>query len=92
LSKLQLERWQFIKDGINRLISSDGRTGSIREIIEAGRPVVLVTRWQSLYTQGTALGLDGLSALAERIHSVFGNSFEWVTCSEMASRYVTSRK
>jgi len=86
------ERWPFIKQGIDHLISSDGRSGRIREIIDAGRPVVLVTHWQSLYTQGTALGLEGLSALAERIHSVFGDSFEWVTCSEMARRFVAARK
>jgi hypothetical protein len=86
------ERWLFIKDGIDRLLSVDGRTGRIRELIEAGRPVIMVTHWQSLYTQGTGLGLEGLSALAERIHSVFGNSFEWVTCSEMARRFVASRK
>jgi hypothetical protein len=86
------ERWRFIQDGTNRLLAPDGRTGRIRELIDAGRPVVLVTHWQSLYTQGTALGLEGLSALAERIRSVFGDSFEWVTCSEMARRFVASRK
>jgi hypothetical protein len=86
------ERWQFIQNGINSLIAPDGRTGRIRELIDAGAPVVLVTHWQSLYTQGTALGLDGLVALAERIHSVFGDSFEWVTCSEMARRFVAARK
>jgi len=86
------ERWRFIKEGIDRLIAPDGRTGRIRELIDAARPVVLVTHWQSLYTQGTALGLDGLSALAERIHRIFGNTFEWVTCSELARRFVASRK
>lgn len=86
------QRWRFIQDGINRLLAPDGRTGRIRELIDAARPVVLVTHWQSLYTQGTGLGLDGLSALAERIHKVFGDSFEWVTCSEMARRFVASRK
>jgi hypothetical protein len=82
------ERQQFIKKGIDRLLSSDGRRGRIRELIEGGFPVVLVTHWQSLYTQGTGLGLEGLTALAERIQKVFGNSIEWVMCSEMAQRAV----
>ncbi len=86
------ERWRFIQEGINRLISPDGRTGRIRQIMDAGRPVVLVTHWQSLYTEGTGLGLEGLAALAERIQTVFGDTFEWVTCSEMARRLVASRK
>jgi hypothetical protein len=86
------ERQAFIKKGIDRLVSADGRTGRIRQLLDLGHPVVLVTHWQSLYTQGTGLGLEGLGALAERIQKVFGNSLPWVTCSELARRYVDSVK
>ena len=84
-------RLKMINDGIDRLVSSDGKSGRIRQLIEAGFPVVIVTHWQSLYTQGTSLGLEGLKALAERIQKVFGSDFEWVTCSEMARKYVESQ-
>jgi len=80
------ERKQFIKSNIDRLISEDGRTGRIRELIAGGFPVILLTHWQSLYTQGTGLGLEGLQTLLERIQKVFGNTMEWVTCSERAHR------
>jgi len=86
------ERLAFIKQGIDRVVSADGRTGRIRELIDSGHPVVLITHWQSLYTQGTSLGLDGLAMLAERIQKVFGSSLEWVSCSELARRYVASAK
>ncbi len=85
------ERRPFIQQGIDRLVSADGRTGRLRELIEARAPVVLVTHWQSLYTQGTGLGLEGLNALAERIRKVFGNQLEWVSCSELARRFVAAR-
>jgi hypothetical protein len=81
------QRLQFIRNGIDRLASADGRTGRIRQLIDSGHPVVLVTHWQSLYTQGTGLGLEGLCALAKRIRNAFGNSLEWVTCSELARRW-----
>jgi len=84
------ERLKFIQDGIDRLVSPDGKTGRIRQLIESGYPVVIVTHWQSLYTQGTELGLEGLSVLAQRIQKVFGSNLEWVTCSEMARRYAES--
>jgi hypothetical protein len=87
----QQERVKMINDGIDRLVSIDGRTGRIRQLIESGNPVVIVTHWQSLYTQGTALGLEGFSSLAERIQKVFGSSLEWVTCSELARRFVDSQ-
>jgi hypothetical protein len=86
------ERLTYIKQSIDRLASPDGRTGRIRELIDSGRPVVLVTHWQSLYTQGTGLGLEGLAMLAERIQKAFGSNLEWVTCSEQARRYVASTK
>ncbi len=58
------ERVQFIKDNIDKVLSADGRTGRVRQLIDSGYPVILLTHWQSLYTQGTGLGLEGLSALA----------------------------
>jgi len=70
------------------MLSADGRTGRIRELIESDHPVILLTHWQSLYTQGTGLGLEGLSALVDRIRKVFGNGVEWVSCSERARRFV----
>jgi hypothetical protein len=84
------DRQKMINDGIDRLVSPDGKTGRIHDLINAGNPVVIVTHWQSLYTQGTELGLQGLTTLAGRIQKVFGSDIEWVKCSEMAGRYVKS--
>ena len=84
------QRQQFIGDNIDRMVSADGRTGRVRQLMESGYPVILLTHWQSLYTQGTELGLEGLNTLMERIQKVFGNGLEWVSCSERARRYVTA--
>jgi hypothetical protein len=85
------ERVKMINDGIDRLVSPDGRTGRIKQLIESGNPVVIVSHWQSLYTQGTGLGLEGFASLAERIKKVFGPNLEWVTCSELARRHAESQ-
>jgi hypothetical protein len=85
------DRPKFISDGIDRLLSPDGKTGRIRQLIDTGFPVVIVTHWQSLYTQGTEMGLEGLTSLADRIQKVFGSGFEWVKCSEIARRYVETQ-
>ena len=85
------KRKTMIKDGIDRLVSPDGRTGRIRDLMERGLPVVIVTHWQSLFTQGTGLGLEGLTALAERMKKVFGSGIEWVSCYEMAKRFVAAQ-
>ena len=85
------DRIKMINDGIDRLVSPDGKSGRIHELIASGYPVTIVTHWQSLYTQGTGLGLEGLIKLAERIEKVFGSTFEWVPCSELAKRFVDSQ-
>ena len=84
-------RVAMIKDGIDRLVSPDGKSGRIRQLMETGYPVVIVTHWQSLYTQGTGLGLEGFTSLAERMQKVFGSAIEWVPCSEMARRFAASQ-
>ena len=84
------ERRQFIQSNIDRMLSADGRSGRIRELIDSDHPVMLLTHWQSLYTQGTGLGLEGLSALVDRIRKVFGNNVEWVSCSERVRRFVNA--
>lgn len=86
------KRRQFIRDNIDRVVSPDGRTGRIRQLMESNYPVTLLTHWQSLYTQGSELGLEGLNTLMGRIQKEFGNSLEWVSCSERALRYVDSTK
>jgi hypothetical protein len=85
------KRKTMIKDGIDRLVSPDGKTGRIRQLIDTGFPVVIVTHWQSLYTQGTGLGLEGLASLAERMRKVFGQTIEWVSCYEMARRFASAK-
>ena len=85
------ERVKMINDGIDRLVSPDGRAGRIKQLMDSGYPVVIVTHWQSLYTQGTALGLEGFTTLAERIKKVFGSDLEWVKCSELAQRFANSQ-
>jgi len=80
------ERVKHIQAGIDRLLSADGRTGRVRQLVEWGAPVVLLSHWQSLFTQGSGLGLEGLRTLVERIRKVFGTRLEWITCSELARR------
>lgn len=72
------------RNSINELLNEDGKTGMIREIADAGKPVTLLTHWQSLFSAGREIGLDGLNTLVERIHRVFGSSMEWLTLEEMA--------
>jgi hypothetical protein len=70
--------------GVNELLSRDGRRGQVRELFENRMPIVLLTHWQSLFSDGFAAGLKGFQRAVKRIEDVFGDEVEWVTCSRLA--------
>ena len=72
--------------GVESLLSSDGRTGRIPELIEQVCPIAIMTHWQSLFSDGTYAGLWGLERLLERLHKQYAGVLEWTTCSELATQ------
>jgi len=70
--------------GVDSLLSSNGRGGRVRELFDEGFPIVLLTHWQSLFSNGRAAGLWGLARLLERIDETFADDVTWVRCSDLA--------
>lgn len=70
--------------GIDRLLSRDGRKGRIRQLFDAGWPIVILTHWQSLFSNGRCAGLWGLGELLGRIDRTFGADVQWMRCSRLA--------
>lgn len=76
-----------VRNNIDRLLSSDGKSGRIRELYEQGLPITLLTHWQSLYSDGREIGLKGLEMLAKRINKIFGKQVEWMSFAELADNW-----
>ena len=74
--------------GADAMLTADGRKGRIRELLGQPCPILLLTHWQSLYSDGTRTGLWGLERLLDRIEKRLGSEVEWTTCSELAARAV----
>jgi len=74
------------KAGVDALLSAEGTSGRIPDVIAQNCPVTLLTHWQSLYSDGTCAGLDGLELLLGRLRKRYGDDLAWTTCSEMAAR------
>jgi len=77
--------------GVAQMLSADGKSGRLRELFDQGYPLVIVTHWQSLFSDGREAGLDGLERLLIRTERVFGKSVTWVRCSELAATAVGRR-
>jgi hypothetical protein len=73
-------------DGLDKLLSADGRTGRLREVFDAGGPLTILTHWQSMFANGSGAGLWGLEQLLGRMKKTFGSRIQWMRCSELARR------
>ena len=70
--------------GIDQMLSEDGKSGAIVELLEKGKPITLITHWQSLYSDGSMMGLEGFEKLVARINSLLSDKVEWQTFAQIA--------
>ena len=73
------------RKNIDKLLAPDGRTGMVRDLYEQGLPIILISHWQRLYSDGRLTGLNGLDFLVQRINRIFGRQVEWMTFQEIAA-------
>ncbi|MCA1594825.1 MAG: hypothetical protein LC772_00135 [Chloroflexi bacterium] len=81
---------EFISSVADLLLTPDGRSGAIRTVLDAGGWPVLLTHWQSLFSNGTEAGLAVLDEVGRRVEHNLKGHVEWVTCLEMARRAAES--
>lgn len=77
---------------VEHMLSADGRRGRIREIYDAKCPIVMLSHWGSLYSDGRCTGLAALEKIVQRVERVFGDKVQWMKCSELAALSLQRRK
>lgn len=75
----------------DRYLTPDGAGGRLPVLLAGGGPLVLVTHWQSLYSNGSRLGLATYREVAGRIQSLWGERVLWSKLSEIGSRFLAAR-
>ena len=74
------------RSGVDALLSANGRSGRIPDVIAHRCPVTILTHWQSLFSDGSYAGLRGLAMLLKRLRQVYGGDVRWTRCSELAAQ------
>jgi hypothetical protein len=77
---------EFLSGLADKLLTEDGRSGAIREILDAGGWPILLTHWQSLFSNGLETGLAVLDEVGRRIEVTLGDEVEWQSFDEIARR------
>jgi hypothetical protein len=78
----------YITSLADQLLTADGTKGAIRQVLDAGGWPILMTHWQSFFSNGLETGLAVLDVLGERISTTLANEVVWMTCSQLAQRTI----
>ncbi|MBE6379594.1 MAG: hypothetical protein E7047_01545 [Lentisphaerae bacterium] len=73
--------------GLDKWLSADGKSGCLRDMFEHDEPLVMITHWQSLYSDGRGIGLYWFEEFLKRVRNVFGNQVQWVNFDELSRMY-----
>lgn len=73
-------------------LSRNGRTGAIRESLDAGGWPILVTHWQSLFSNGLETGLAVLDEVGQRVQEQLCDEVIWCSASEVMERTIKTEE
>lgn len=76
-----------VKERADRILTEDGKHGSFADALRIGAMPVLISHWQSLYSNGKRTGLRALAETARRIEKNYGREVEWQSFEEIMRRY-----
>ena len=74
---------EYISRVADEVITSDGTGGEMIRVIETGGWPILITHWQSLFSNGLGTGLRALSEVARRIENTLSSRVRWMSAEEI---------
>jgi len=81
----------YIESITDQMLTADGRSGAIRDVLNAGGWPIFMNHWQSFFSNGLETGLAVLDLLGERINATLADEVEWMSCLEIAQRAVLEK-
>src|SRR5262249_18451609 len=75
----------------DRYLTTDGTRGRLATLLRGGGPIVLVTHWQSLFSNGSRLGLATYQEIVARIGTLCADQVAWRTLSEITDQFLAAQ-
>jgi hypothetical protein len=76
----------FVSEVAGQLLTQDGRDGEIRQMLDGGGWPILVTHWQSMFSNGLGTGLRALDELGRRVQEHLGDEVVWCSFADLCER------
>ncbi len=80
----------YVSSIADQYIDAKAEKGALVELFNARVPMLFVTHWQSLFSNGRYSGLRALALVLERIEARWGAKVQWMKCSEFAATLAAS--
>jgi hypothetical protein len=75
----------------DRYATADASAGRMVELIESGRPAVMLCHWPGMYCNGTKVGFQAFQRVVLSLKQRFEHETQWMKLSEIA-RYWTAKE
>jgi hypothetical protein len=80
----------YVLEIADRFLTTDGTAGAIRDSLTAGGWPILVTHWQSLFSNGLETGITVLDEVAKRVGDLLRDEVVWCSASEVMERTIAA--
>ena len=74
---------EYVLRVADELLTEDGKEGEIAEVMAGGGWPILLTHWQSLFSNGLGTGLRVLAEVARRIEDRLSDRVTWMSAEEI---------
>ena len=79
---------EYINYIADKYITANGKEGNIIDVLNAGGWPILVTHWQSLFSNGLETGLNALEEVGKRVNTHLKDRVEWNSCMDLTKLIV----
>ena len=83
---------EFIKKIADEIITEDGKSGEMIEVMNRRGYPVLITHWQSLISNGLGTGIRALDEVGRRINALLGDKVEWMSFEEIMNMVLEDKE
>ena len=82
---------EYISRIADGLITADGKSGEILQVLNSGGYPIIVTHWQSLMSNGLGTGIKALERVAERVAAHLADRVEWQSFAQILEAVVKDK-
>lgn len=83
---------EYVRSIADYYISEDGKSGRIIEVLDSNGWPILLSHWQSLFSNGAGTGLRILELIAQRVEEHLSDRVEWTAYGDMMKRTLEENK